>query len=108
MVITLFRSRLRSEHEQEYGQWATRMHDLAVAMPGFISVKTFQAADGERVTIVEFESEETLRAWREQSEHREAQELGRKRFYSEYKIQVCHPVRGHSFPKKTGAPARTD
>ncbi len=81
------------------------MHDLAAKMPGFISVKTFGAEDGERVTIAEFESEETMRAWREQPDHREAQKLGRERFYSEYRIQVCHPIRDYSFPKKTGEPA---
>lgn len=103
MVITLFRSRLRLEHQQEYGEWASRMHELAVKMPGFISIKTFTAEDGERVSIVEFESEETMREWREQPEHRKAQEMGRKLFYSEYRIQVCQPVRDYSFPKKTGA-----
>lgn len=105
MVITLFRSRLRPEHEKEYGEWATRMHDLAVKMPGFISIKTFHAEDGERVTIVEFESEETMSHWRVQPDHRQAQELGRKLFYSEYRIVICQPIREHSFPKKSGAHA---
>ena len=104
MVITIFRSRLRLEHQEEYAQWATRIHDIAVGMPGFISIKTYNAEDGERVSIVEFESEETMRAWREQADHREAQELGRKQFYSEYHIQVCQVIRDYSFPKKTGAP----
>jgi heme-degrading monooxygenase HmoA len=105
MVITLFRSRLRLEHEKEYAEWAARMHDIAIKMPGFISIKTFGAEDGERVTIVEFESEETMRIWREQPDHRQAQELGRKLFYSEYRIQVCQPIRDYSFPKKSGAHA---
>ena len=50
MVITIFRSRLRPEHAREYGEWATRIHDLAVTMPGFVSIKTFTAEDGERVS----------------------------------------------------------
>jgi heme-degrading monooxygenase HmoA len=104
MVITIFRSRLRAEHQKEYENWAVRMHDLAIKTPGFISIKTFTAEDGERVSLVEFDSEETMRAWREQTDHRVAQELGRKQFYSEYRIQVCQPIRDYSFPKKTGAP----
>lgn len=104
MVITIFRSRLRPEHQEEYAQWEKRIDDIAVTMPGFISIKTFTAEDGERVSIVEFESEETVRAWREQVDHRQAQELGRKLFYSEYHIQVCQVIRDYSFPKKTGAP----
>ncbi|HWD94138.1 MAG TPA: antibiotic biosynthesis monooxygenase [Verrucomicrobiae bacterium] len=105
MVITLFRSRLRPEHEKEYTEWAARMHEIAIKMPGFISIKTFSAEDGERVSVVEFESEETMRRWREQPDHRQAQELGQKMFYSEYRIQVCQPIRDYSFPKKTGAHA---
>ena len=105
MVITIFRSRLRPEHCAEYEQWAAKIHALAVKAPGFISIKTFAAEDGERVSIVEFESEETMLAWRNQPDHKRAQELGRKLFYSEYHIQVCRPVRDYSFPKKTDAPA---
>ena len=105
MVVTIFRSRLRPENQEQYAQWAERIHDLAVKAPGFISIKTFTAEDGERVSIVEFETEEAVRHWREQPEHRQAQELGRKLFYSEYRIQVCQPIRDYSFPKKTGASA---
>lgn len=103
MVITIFRSRLRPEHREEYELWARKIHDLAVQMPGFIAIKTFAAEDGERVSLVEFESEETLLAWRNQPDHQQAQELGRKLFYSEYHIQVCRPIRDYSFPKKTDA-----
>jgi antibiotic biosynthesis monooxygenase (ABM) superfamily enzyme len=36
-VITVFRSRLRPEAQEEYRQWATRMSELARHMPGYIS-----------------------------------------------------------------------
>ncbi len=104
MIVTIFRNRLRPEHQEEYERWATKIYDLATKMPGFISIKTFTADDGERVSIVEFESEETVRAWREQADHQQAQELGRKQFYSEYRVQVCQPLRDYRFPKKTDAP----
>lgn len=57
-------------------------------MPGFLSIKTFYARDGERVSIVEFESKEAHEVWRNHPEHMKAQRLGRERFYSEFKIQV--------------------
>ena len=71
-VVTVFRSRLQSEHAAEYSECATQMHALAEGMPGFVSFKTFRADDGERVSVIEFESEEALRAWREHPEHRKA------------------------------------
>ncbi|MGH8502609.1 MAG: antibiotic biosynthesis monooxygenase family protein [Gammaproteobacteria bacterium] len=93
MVVTIFRSRLRPEHEQAYLEMATRMRALAAGMPGFLSFKTFQAEDGERVSVIEFESEQALGAWREYPDHREAQALGREAFYAEFQIQVCSIIR---------------
>ena len=97
MIVTIFRSRLRPEHQAEYAAWAQRIHDLATAMPGFLSIKGFTAEDSERVSIVEFASEETHRAWREHPEHRVAQALGRQKFYAEYRIQVCRDVTTREF-----------
>ncbi len=97
MVVTIFRSRLRPEHEPEYHHVADRMRELAQAMPGFISIKTFAAPDGERVSLVEFDSEANHNAWRDHPAHREAQRLGRERFYSEYRIQVGQVERDYGF-----------
>ena len=102
MVITLFRSRLRPEAREEYERWARRMNELAAEMPGFVSIKTFAADDGERISIVEFESEAAHGAWRDHPEHREAQRLGRERFYAEFQIQICAPVRRYGFSQAGG------
>lgn len=80
-------------------QWAARMSELAKAMPGYISHKTFIAQDGERCTIAEFDNEEHLRAWSTHPEHVEAKKKGRASFYSEYDIKVCTMQRSHTFPK---------
>lgn len=89
MIVTVFRSRVKPEALQEYMQWAGRMSELAKKMPGYISHKGFAADDGERVTIVEFESEEAQRAWATHPDHREAQQKGRRDFYREFRVQVC-------------------
>lgn len=101
MIITIFRSRLRLENQEAYERVAVRMDELAHKMPGFVAIKTFTAPDGERVSIVEFESEETHNAWRQHPEHREAQRLGREQFYSEFKLQVCKLDRAYGMPAKT-------
>jgi heme-degrading monooxygenase HmoA len=97
-VLTIFRSRLRPEAQAEYERVAERMDQLAATMPGFIGIKTFAAADGERVSIVEFATAAEAMAWRNHPEHREAQRLGRERFYSAYDVIVCTPLRRYTFP----------
>ena len=103
MIVTIFRSRLRRGVGDAYGPTADRMDELAATMPGYISHKGFVAEDGERVTIVEFESEEALRAWRTHPEHMAAQKAGRETFYEEYRLQTCEVLRDTSFRRKSAA-----
>ena len=100
MVLVVFRARLRSGlDEAELGRLGARMHELASAMPGFLSYKDFGAADGESVSIIEFESPETLAAWREHPEHKAVQQRAREAFFAEYRIQVCTPQRETSWSR---------
>jgi heme-degrading monooxygenase HmoA len=97
MVVALFRSRLRPEHADEFQELAGKLMGLAESMPGFLSYKVFTSEDGERASVIEFDSEAHLRAWREHPEHLEAQRIGRERFYAEYCLQVGEPARESRF-----------
>lgn len=98
MVVIVFRTRLKDDiDEAALTAVGERMYELASAMPGFISYKDFAAADGENVSIVEFESIETLAAWRDHPAHREVQQRGRQDFFADYQVQVCTPLRSYRF-----------
>jgi heme-degrading monooxygenase HmoA len=62
-------------------------------------VKSFTAADGERLTIVWWKDLETLRAWREDPVHREAQAKGRGLWYRYYDMEVAEMVRESHFSR---------
>ncbi len=97
MIVIIFRSRIKPGVEAAIEAAGGRMYELASSMPGFLSYKDFAAADGENVSIIEFESPETLAAWRDHPEHKQMQARGRLEFFSEYQIQVCAPVRISQF-----------
>ncbi len=98
-VVTVFRSRLRHDAEANgYGELAVRMEDRARAMPGFIDFTTFTAPDGERVSVIVFDTIAHQHAWRDDPEHRVARQRGRDAFYSEYSISVCQELGRRSFP----------
>src|SRR5262249_51774401 len=78
---------------EEYRRWFLRMSELARKMPGYVSHKGYVAEDGERLTLFEWESADTLRAWATHPEHLPVQELGRQKFYTQYHLQVCELVR---------------
>lgn len=97
MIVTVFRSRLNPEHAEEYVEWAARMSALARTMPGYVSHKAFTADDGERVTVVEFESLDATHAWGRHPDHLQAMKRGREAFYLQYSLQVCEVSKAHHF-----------
>ena len=105
MIVTVFRSRLKPGVRDEYVAQVERMNELARTMPGYISHKGYSAEDGERMTIVEFEHEEGMRAWRTNPEHIAAQKLARQKYYTEYHIQVCTLDRETKFKAETAIAA---
>jgi heme-degrading monooxygenase HmoA len=100
MIVTIFRSRLNPGAEEEYGPMAKHMSELARTIPGYVSHKGFAAEDGERVTIVEFETGEALQLWRHHPEHAKAKRRGIQSFFSDYRFQICSVIRDRAW---TGA-----
>jgi heme-degrading monooxygenase HmoA len=99
-IVTVFRSRLRPDSVDEYHETAQRILELARTMPGFVDFKSFEADDGERVSVVTFATMADHRAWRDHPEHRAAQQLGRDRFYASYDITVGEVVGERHFPPR--------
>jgi len=100
MMVVVFRARRTPEGDgPTYKEALDRMAKLARTMPGYISHKAYAAEDGERLTLFEWESAETLRAWATHPEHVPTQKLGRDKFYTEYHPQVCELVRESRFSR---------
>lgn len=97
-VVTVFRSRLRPDNLEAYGETAALMSELAQRMPGYVDHKAFTAEDGERLTVVTFADRPSHDAWRLQSDHQQAQRQGRERFYSAYSLQVADVTHVRAFP----------
>ncbi len=103
MLIILFRSRLTEEAGEEYQAMNAELESLVRQNPGFIDVKSFKAEDGERLTVVWWQDEESLREWRQQVRHRFAQETGRKKWYQYYKMEVAEVSRQSRFEREQAA-----
>jgi len=101
--VVVFRTRLRPGVEEEYGRRGEEIYALARQTPGLISAKDFVAEDGERVSVIEFDTEAHLLAWRDQAEHRRAQAQGRESFYAAYSIQICKVERSSAFDRTAGS-----
>lgn len=66
-----------------------RMFDLAADQPGYIGVETVYGEDGFGMTVSYWESLDAIRNWRNNTEHKIAQELGKTKWYEKYQIRIC-------------------
>jgi heme-degrading monooxygenase HmoA len=78
-----------------YAAAAERMVELAREQPGFLGIESARGADGLGITVSYWTSEAAIRAWREQAEHRLAQEQGRRMWYAEYELRVARVERAY-------------
>lgn len=81
-----------------YDAAGRRMLDLAAAQPGYLGVASHRDPSGRGVTISYWESREAIAAWRAHLEHLEAQQAGRDRWYSRYRVEVCRVERCWTYP----------
>jgi heme-degrading monooxygenase HmoA len=94
VIVVLFSTMPNPDRsEDEYEETNGRLHRIVQELPGFVSYKAYTAEDGERVSVIRFESDEALKVWATHPEHRAAQRRGRESFYDEYWIQVCTTTR---------------
>ena len=60
---------------------AKRMETLAAEQPGFLGMESFHEASGRGITISFWESEEAIRNWQRNAEHRQGQKAGKSTWY---------------------------
>ena len=84
---------LRTEGDEGYDQMAARMVELAAQQPGFLGVESVRDPGGLGITVSYWESEDAIRHWKAQAEHRRAQEKGRKQWYADYQLRVARVER---------------
>ena len=100
-ILTVFRSRLADgAYDAGYEARAEEMLERAQSMPGFLEFKSYTADDGERVSIIQFESHQAQQAWARDAEHRTAQGEGRAAFYAEYRIVVADVTSDRSWRER--------
>lgn len=86
---------LRTPNDNGYIDAANNMEELAKTMVGYLGIES--ARDGLGITVSYWSSLESIRAWKHQSEHLEAQQKGRSEWYSKYKVRICKVERDYGF-----------
>ena len=82
-----------------YDETSDRMAGLVGGYDGYLGMYSARGSDGFGITVCYWRSEEDIAAWRADLDHREAQDEGRDRFYSEYTVEVARVDRAIEFQR---------
>ncbi|AMP68524.1 antibiotic biosynthesis monooxygenase family protein [Ralstonia solanacearum] len=86
-------SSTRTDGDHGYGAMADRMVELARTMPGFLGIESVRdeaaVAQGRPgITVSYWSSLEAIHEWKNQAEHRVAQQQGRDQWYAAYHLRI--------------------
>jgi heme-degrading monooxygenase HmoA len=80
-------SSLRNADIEGYAETATRMVELATEQPGFLGVESVREDLG--ITVSYWSDLQSIKQWKAQAEHRQAQQMGMDKWYSSYKTRIA-------------------
>ena len=95
MYAVIFRAKPGIQ-DDEYGKTVAKMRELAFAKYGCLDFVAVTEGDQE-IAISYWEDEESIKAWKSDSEHFLAQETGRSKWYESYIVQVVEIKREYKF-----------
>lgn len=107
MLAVIFEVVPTKDGKDQYLDIAAGLRELLDNRPGFISIERFQSlANPQKLLSLSFwENEEAIRAWRNDLEHRTAQNRGMNELFAEYRIRVAHVLRDYTRTERGEAPA---
>ncbi len=94
MYAVIFRA-VAGELDAQYAEAIDRMKELA--FQEYNCLEFFSLMEGkQRVAISYWKSAEDIRRWKENSEHLNAQAMGRQKWYESYSVEVVEVKRAYS------------
>lgn len=85
----------RTEPDPAYDEMAAALAERVRRQPGCLGFESVRGAGGFGMTVAYFSDEAAIAAWRADSEHREAQRLGKERWYQEYSVRIARIERDY-------------
>jgi heme-degrading monooxygenase HmoA len=86
---------VRNSGDEGYSKMADRMVELASKQPGFLGVESAREQIG--ITVSYWKDLQSIQKWKENSEHKLAQKLGREIWYKSFEVKICRVEKAYDF-----------
>lgn len=106
MIAVLFEVWPKEEGKQHYLDIAAQLRPLLSEIDGFISIERFESLTepGKILSLSFFRDEQSVAAWRNLTEHRNAQARGRSELFANYRLRVTRVLRDYGMDQRAQAP----
>ncbi|WDE02589.1 antibiotic biosynthesis monooxygenase family protein [Thalassomonas actiniarum] len=84
---------LRTPDDSGYGEMAEKMLQLAAQQSGFLGVESAREDVG--ITVSYWSDLESIKKWKANGEHLEAQKQGRENWYAAFKVRIAKVERDY-------------
>ena len=106
MYVVIFELTPTPSGIDSYFDIANTLAPRLQTVDGFISIERFQSVhDPNRfLSISYWRDEKSIKTWRTEEKHRNAQNLGRNKLFDNYRLRVASIVRDYSMKDREQAP----
>lgn len=106
MIAVLFEIQLKEGQQSQYLDLATELRPTLEQIDGFISIERFQSlTNSSRLLSLSFwQDEAAVKRWRQLEAHRDAQTVGRRNIFKDYRLRVASILRDYSMTERDQAP----
>ena len=84
---------LRTDGDNGYGDTAAKMVELAAQQPGYLGIESAREDLG--ITVSYWSDLESIRNWKSNVEHQQAQKTGHEKWYSSFKVRISKVERDY-------------
>ncbi|MWV16142.1 antibiotic biosynthesis monooxygenase [Pseudomonas sp. L-22-4S-12] len=84
---------LRTDGDNGYGDMAAKMVELATQQPGYLGVESAREELG--ITVSYWSDLESIKNWKSNIEHQQAQKFGHEKWYSKFKVRISKVERDY-------------
>ena len=91
-------SSTNTSNVEDYSEMANRMVELASDQEGFLGIESARNELG--ITVSYWKDLDSIKKWKLNTEHTEAQVKGRKQWYQSYKTRIAKVERDYGFEKE--------
>jgi heme-degrading monooxygenase HmoA len=107
MIAVIFEVWPAAGRKNDYLDIAAALRTDLTKIDGFISVERFQSlTDPDKLLSLSFwRDEDAVKAWRNQSRHRDSQAKGRSGIFADYRLRIAATLRDYGMKDRAQAPA---